>query len=178
MAAEAVNWIFAASFYTVAAVAVISALVVISARNPVISAVWLVVCFLAVAGIYALLKAQFLAMVQILVYAGAIMVLFVMIMMLMDIGKFDSGGKFQNTLRAISVPFGVLVMLIFAVLASQMSRVKGVSWAEAPAGTTENIGRILFTKYLLPFEVLSLLLLAAVVAAIYLARRREREGSG
>jgi NADH:ubiquinone oxidoreductase subunit 6 (subunit J) len=67
--------------------------VVVSSRNPVVSAIWLVVCFIAVAGIYALLKAPFLAMVQILVYAGAIMVLFVMIIMFLDLGKIETSLK-------------------------------------------------------------------------------------
>ncbi len=177
MAAEAVNWIYAAGFYTVAGIAVLSALIVIGARNPVISAVWLVVCLVAVAGIYAMLHAQFLAMVQILVYAGAVMVLFVMIMMLIDIGKFEPGRKSQKILRVIAAPFGVAVTVILVTLAGQISKVKNVQWPEPPEGTSEKIGGMLFTKYLLPFEVLSLLLLAAVIAAIYLARRRDREES-
>jgi NADH-quinone oxidoreductase subunit J len=175
MAGEAASWIYAVSFYAIAFFAVISALVVISARNPVISAVWLVVCFISVAGIYALLKAPLLAMIQILVYAGAIMVLFVMIMMLMDIGRLPSGGKAQRVLRIFSAPIGALILLILSVVASQGSRLKGASWAQAPDGVTESIGKLLFTKYMLPFESLTLLLLAAVVAAVYLARRREAD---
>ena len=176
MAGSVIGWIYSLSFYAVAFFAVVSALVVVSARNPVVSAIWLVVCFIAVAGVYALLKAPFLAMVQILVYAGAIMVLFVMIMMLLDLGKIEASAKGQNVMRLFAAPVGMVLMMIFIILASPASRIRWAGWAEAKAGTTEKIGAVLFTKYLLPFEVLSLLLLAAVVAAIYLARRREREG--
>lgn len=176
MVGLAVDWIYAISFYALAFCAVISALVVISARSPVISALWLVVCFISVAGIYALLKAHFLAMVQILVYAGAIMVLFVMIIMLMDTEELGPGTKGQRLLRVFSAPFGMAVLAILVILSSQMFRVRIVTGSEVPVGTIEKIGQVLFTKYLLPFEVLSLLLLGAVVAVIYLARRRGKEG--
>ncbi len=173
MEGNALNLIYQISFFGIAAFAVVAALVVVSAKNPVVSAIWLAVCFIAVAGIYALLKAPFLAMVQILVYAGAIMVLFVMIMMLMDPGKMEAGGAGQKVVRAFAAAAGAVVTVVLLVLASTAGNYKWTAWSEVPVGTSEAIGRLLFTRYLLPFEVLSLLLLAAVVAAIYLARRRE-----
>jgi len=174
MVNEAVSYVYGLSFYGLAFFAVISAIVVISARNPVISALWLVVCFISVAAIYALLKAQFLAMIQILVYAGAVMVLFVMIIMLMDIGKMEPGGRGQNVLRYFAAIAGVVLMITLVILNSGAGRVQwNVENKELITGNTELIGGILFTKYLLPFEALSLLLLAAVVSAIYLARRGE-----
>jgi len=93
----------------------------------------------------------------------------------MDIGRLPSGGKAQRVLRIFSAPIGALILLILSVVASQGYRLKGASWAQAPDGVTESIGKLLFTKYMLPFEALTLLLLAAVVAAVYLARRREAD---
>jgi NADH-quinone oxidoreductase subunit J len=173
MTGNALNLIYQISFFGIALFAVAAALVVISAKNPVVSAIWLAVCFVAVAGIYALLKAPFLAMVQILVYAGAIMVLFVMIMMLMDLGKIEPAGAGQKVIRAFAAAAGAVVTLVLLVLAGTAGNYKWTAWNEVPVGTSEAMGRLLFTTYLLPFEILSLLLLAAVVAAIYLARRRE-----
>jgi NADH-quinone oxidoreductase subunit J len=167
--------IAALSFYGLAFFAVAAALIVISARNVMVSALWLVVCFIAVAGIYVLLKAPFLAMVQVLVYAGAIMVLFVMLIMLMDIGKFEAGGKLQFAVRAGGAVVSVVIMFGLVTLDSITRRGAWTSWADALTGTTDKIGEALFTVYLLPFEVLSLLLVAAVVAALYLARRPEEK---
>ena len=173
MTGNALNLIYGLSFLGIALFAVVAALVVVSVRNPVVSAIWLAVCFVAVAGIYALLRAPFLAMVQILVYAGAIMVLFVMIMMLMDLGKLEPGRAGQKVIRAFAAAAGAVVTIVLLALAGTAGNYKWTSWSEAPVGTTQAVGRLLFTNYLLPFEILSLLLLAAVVAAIYLARRRE-----
>jgi len=178
MSTTAPELAYALTFYGFAALAVVAALVVISARSFVISAIWLVVSLIAVAGIYVLLKAPFLAMVQVLVYAGAIMVLFVMLIMLMDVKQFSPGARGQNLLRGAAAVTGALIMLAFATVYSQTGSKMRAQWAAYDAvepGTVERIGGMLFTKYLLPFEVLSLLLVAAVVAALYLARRPEEK---
>jgi len=175
MTGDLAQSIYALSFYGLAFFAVIAAIVVISARNAVISAIWLVVCFISVAGIYVLLKAPFLAMVQILVYAGAIMVLFVMIVMLMDIGKMEPGTIWRSMVRAFGAMAAALVALGLMILGSQAYRYQWSYYDLAPTGTIETIGGELFTKYLLPFEAITLLLIAAVVAALYLARRPEEK---
>jgi len=167
------SWGFSASFYLLAFLAVVSALVVVSHRNPVISALWLVVSFVCVAGIYVLLRAHFLAMVQILVYAGAVMVLFAMVVMLMDLKEIEKGKQGQRLVRFLGGLSGVLIMFLFLILTSQAWRVSWEGKAGAEFGTISEVGKVLFTKYLLPFEVLSLLLLSAVIAVIYLARRWE-----
>jgi NADH-quinone oxidoreductase subunit J len=175
MAGTVSETIYALSFYSLAVMCVVAALVVISARNYVVSALWLVVCFVGVAGIYVLLKAPFLAMVQILVYAGAIMVLFVMLVMLMDTGKLEPGARLQGVIRSLAAVAGAVIMLALITLSSSMARSK-TEWSPWPVvepGTTERIGADLFTRYALPFEALTLLLLAAVVSALYLARRQE-----
>jgi len=177
MAGTVSETVYALSFYSLALLAVVAALVVVFARNYVVSAVWLVVCFVAVAGIYVLLKAPFLAMVQILVYAGAIMVLFVMLVMFMDAGKLTPGSRLQSVIRSLSAVVGAVIMLALITLSSSMARSRA-EWSPWPAvepGTTERIGEALFTRYALPFEALTLLLVAAVVSALYLARRQEGE---
>lgn len=173
MQGEMAQTIFALSFYGLALFAVVAAIVVISARNAVISALWLVVCFISVAGVYVLLKAPFLAMVQILVYAGAIMVLFVMIVMLIDIGKLEPGTGWRSLVRAVGAVAASLITLAFVFMASQAYRHQWSLSEAAPSGTIETIGGELFTKYLMPFEAITLLLIAAVVSALYLARRSE-----
>jgi NADH-quinone oxidoreductase subunit J len=165
--------IYSLTFYGLALIAVVAAIIVISARNVVVSAIWLVVCFVAVAGIYALLNAPFLMAAQILVYAGAVMVLFVMLIMLMDIGRFEPGTSWQTMIRSVSAAIGVVIMMALMVLLSLSNKVEWPGLEKPEPGTIEKIGEVLFTKYLLPFEVLSLLLVAAVVAALYLARRPE-----
>ena len=167
------SWGFSVSFYILAFLAVVSALVVVSHRNPVISALWLVVSFVCVAGVYVLLRAHFLAMVQILVYAGAVMVLFAMVVMLMDLKEIGKGKQGQRLIRFLGGLSGVLIMLLLLVLNSQAWKVSWEGKAGAEFGTISEVGKVLFTRYLLPFEVLSLLLLSAVIAVIYLARRWE-----
>ena len=166
---------FSVSFYILAFLAVVSALVVVSHRNPVISALWLVVSFVCVAGIYVLLRAHFLAMVQILVYAGAVMVLFAMVVMLMDLKEIGKGKQGQRLIRFLGGLSGVLIMLLLLILSSQAWKVSWEHGAGAKFGTISEVGKVLFTRYLLPFEVLSLLLLSAVIAVIYLARRWEEK---
>ena len=169
--------IYGLSFYACAGLAIFSALWVafLSRQNPVRGALWLVVCFVSVAGIYVLLKAPFLAMVQILVYAGAVMVLFVMIIMLLDLGKMEPGARGQAGIRFLGVIIGLLIMGILGITLAQAWKVGWKGFGEAEIGGSEKIGEVLFTKYLLPFEVLSLLLLVAVISAIYLARRWEEK---
>ena len=170
--------VYAIGFYGLAIMAVIAAIIVISARNFIISAIWLVVTFVCVAGIYVLLKAPFLAMVQVLVYAGAIMVLFVILTMLTDVGRLEPGQRAQSLVRSSAVLVAAVFMLVLVTLstnATMHGKLVWSYWEEVEPGTTEKIGELLFTKYLLPFEALTLLLVAAVVAALYLARREEKE---
>ena len=149
-------------------------LLVIACRNPVNSAMFLVTLFFCMAGLFVLLGAYFLAAIQILVYAGAIMVLFLFVVMLLDP---QDGGR--RRLGWFGLLNGALVALL---LAGGFALLRwGIRGDAAPAGggivgTTEAIGRLLFTGYLLPFEVASVLLLAAIVGAIRFGRREAREG--
>ena len=168
-------------FYAFAAFAVFSAIVTITRRNIVVAAVWLVMSFSAVAGCYVLLDATFLAAIQVLVYAGAMMVLFVFVIMVLDV---DEVGREQHRkpsrIGRIGYYglFGFLALFMLWVFLGTMSRqyvAPAAEIADPDFGTADGIGRLLFTEYLFAFEAVSLLLLAAVIGAVVVARsRRER----
>jgi NADH-quinone oxidoreductase subunit J len=142
-------------------------------RNPLYSAISLIGVFLSLAGLYVLLASPFIAAVQVIVYAGAIMVLFVFVIMLLNVTEEE-----QRALRLrYLIPLaGVMGLILLAETAFMLTRV-GKNMAGLPhpaqntAGLTESIGTGLFTTYLLPFEITSLLLLMAMVGAMTLARR-------
>ncbi len=157
--------------------AVTSALLTITRRNPVASAMSLVAHFFMLSGLYLTLEAQFVAAVQVLVYAGAIMVLVVFVIMLLNLGREQQLAERGNAIR---VTLGTAVAGIFAVMMALavIGRESGASALHPQAvtiGTTESIGQSLFTQYLFPFEAVSLLLLAALIGAVILAKRHVKE---
>jgi NADH-quinone oxidoreductase subunit J len=161
-------------FWVCGALAVIFSLMMILKRNPVHSALCLVVVFLSVALLYLLLGAEFLAAVQVIVYAGAIMVLFLFVIMLLNLNdEVQSRGKSFIALKTLSI-IGAGCVLLFLVAGGVFRTFTGVTSAvQAPAtGNTQAVAELLFTKYLLPFEVTSILLLAAIVGAIVLAGKK------
>ncbi len=161
-------------FYVLSAVAIASALLVVTRRSPVISALYLIVNFFCLAGLYLTLHAQFIAVIQIIVYAGAIMVLFVFVIMLLNLGdepKLRDRMSYKKVI-AVGLAAGLLTELIYII---------ETSWVILPAttindftdiGTVEYVGGQLFTGYLFPFEVTSILLLVAIVGAVVLAKRK------
>ncbi len=163
------------AFYGFAALAVFGAFMVIAQRQAILSAVYLVLCFFSVAAIYAILHAHFIAAAQVLVYAGAIMTLFIMVIMLMNLGPMHMGGGKVTLVKTLGVVGALTILIAFLVLfLGQASRIPSAAEADwSVFGTTEGVARLLFTDYLLPFEITSVLLLAAIVAAIALARRWE-----
>lgn len=157
-------------FYILAAATIIAALAAITRVNAVMSAVWLVVCLMAAAGIFALLNAPFLAVFQVLIAAGAVMVLFLFVLMLVDEGPEGARARvinFGKVLGALSAAYLGIVLLIAALKSpSQMKPVSGEAF-ESPL----TLGQILFSKYALPFELAGVLLLVAAVAAVVLAKK-------
>jgi NADH-quinone oxidoreductase subunit J len=159
-------------FILFAATALISAVLMISHKNPVYSAVFLIVTFFSIAGMYFLLDAPFLGIIQIIVYAGAIMVLFLFVMMLLNQGR-ESGlpiGKTRQT---------VIGLLFSALLFAPLFLILWSGWFAltkdqhpAMSGSVEKLGLLLFSKYLYPFEIASLLLLVGIVGAIILGRKK------
>ena len=163
------------AFWILAVVAVAASVLVVTNRNPVACVLFLVVSFFALAGLFVTLHAHFLAAIQVLIYAGAIMVLFLFVIMLLNLGTrqwFDVTGL---PLLAISAALGVgfVAILWFGGLAEYSSPARGPA-AGVPAdvlGSTEGVATALYSAYYLPFLVTALLLLVAMVGAVVLARR-------
>ena len=161
-------------FFVLGAVALISGGLVVFQRHPLRSALWLIVNFFAVAGIYLLAHAEFIAAIQVIVYAGAIMVLFLFVIMLLNLRQPEEtpalpfiGQKFLGIVLAGFVALLMIYGYIRAKLPAAKEALPGL-------GNTEMIARSLFTDYLLPFEVTSVLLLVAIVGAVVLAKSRLR----
>ena len=169
-----------ATFYYMAFASVASALLAVTRKNPVHSMLWVLVLFLHVAGIFLLLDAEFLAAVQVIVYAGAILIFYLFVLMLLDLPGEQAGPRFGN-----HWPFAAAVGLSFAAIAwlARVETPDPVGGGVAPAasrivaegadpGNLSEIGMALFGPFALPFELASLVLLAAIIGSIVLARRR------
>ncbi|MFN8115914.1 MAG: NADH-quinone oxidoreductase subunit J [Bacteroidia bacterium] len=150
--------------------AIMFALMVVFTRNPVNSVLYLVLTFFCIAGHYLLLNAQFLAVVHIVVYAGAIMVLFLFIIMLMNLNADTEPRKHIATRAIAGVVGGVLLFVMVGALkgAEQLQLVQG---GASQIGLVKNLGKVLFSEFLFPFEIASVLLLAALVGAIMIGKR-------
>jgi NADH-quinone oxidoreductase subunit J len=160
-------------FYILGIGGIASAVLVVTRRNPIISAIFLIINFFCLAGLYLTLHAQFIAVIQILVYAGAIMVLFVFVIMLLNLGderKLKDGFSWKKVVAA-GLGFGVLMELVYILIGQ--TRIQGSDLSKAETiGTVEAIGNVLFTRFLFPFEITSLLLTAAIVGAVVLAKKK------
>ena len=161
----------AALFYIVAALAVLAALNVVLQRTPVYSALSLIVVLCALAVVYLLLDAQFMAVIQVIVYAGAIMVLFVLVIMLLNARREEPVDR-SRMARWLGVPLilALLAELLF-VIWRQFPVASTLSAAGVEGGPTA-IGHLLFENYVLPFEVTSVLILVAVLGAVILAKKQ------
>jgi NADH-quinone oxidoreductase subunit J len=167
-----------AAFYVSAAILVFAALRVITARNPVHAALWLVLAFFTAADLWLLIYAEFLAVVLVLVYVGAVMVLFLFVVMMLDI-NFDRLREGFRGNAPLAIGVGLLMALEMAlVLASrEFGAARMPSPGAPPAGysNTKALGRILYTDYVFPFELAAVVLLVAIVAAIALTLRRRKQ---
>ncbi len=159
------------AFYPLAVLIVVAALIVISRKNAVHSVLALVFCFLGVAGIYIVLGAEFLAAVQILVYAGGILVLYLFVIMLVSVRTGESQKTARHRLPALVVAFLLFGELLY-IFARNVELPPTAATAVAVETNTRAIGRVLLVNYLVPFEIASVLLLVAMVGAIVLAKRR------
>ena len=161
------------------AISLIGAIAVISFRHPIYSALSLIVTFFAQAGLFVLLGAHFVAAVQVIVYAGAIMVLFLFVIMLLNLGTLSAQGAIGRKLKGFAIILGILLAaegVYIAVSALNDTAVASAQTAtESVTTTTYDIGELLFSKYLLPFEVTSLILLAALIGVIVLVKRESQE---
>ena len=160
------------AFILIALVAVGSALGLVVKRNAIHGALFLVVNLGSVAALYLTLGAEFLAAAQVIVYAGAIMVLFVFAIMVLIPGKEETGPDQRARARLMAVPIGALLLVLLGAGVAVRATAPTATGPGTPGGV-EAIGRLLFTDYLFPFELTSVLLLAAMVGVLILARRRE-----
>tara|TARA_B100000378_G_scaffold230013_1_gene194826 strand:+ start:1102 stop:1602 length:501 start_codon:yes stop_codon:yes gene_type:complete len=159
-------------FYIAALIAVGSAVLVVLNKNAVYSALFLVVCFFSLAMIYLLLEAYFLAVLEIFIYAGAIMVLFLFVIMLLNLGREQALPHFMKFQRASSVMLVILFFFGVSLIMLEGSGELHQPIIKFSAGSVYALGEALFTKFLLPFEVASLLLLVALIGTVYLAKRK------
>lgn len=165
-------------FLVSAAVAVITALSTVTQRNPIYSAVSLLVCFLSFAVLFLDLSAPFLAAIHVLVYTGAILVLFLFVIMLLNLKDEELGQEYP---MAVKASIGGLCAALFALIAVPIAREPSLANPLPPApegfGSIETTGRLLFNDFALPFELISLLIVVAMFGALVLAKKRNPAGA-
>ncbi len=167
----------AIAFYTIAAFILGFAVLVVTTKDTVHSVLFLVLDFLFVAALYVLLSAQFLAVIQILVYAGGIVVLYLFVVMLVNLKRPPEAHRDPHRLTKLGLGMaGAVLIELGAILVSGYAKAAPAAAAAAPAalpvsGNTEQVGWLLYTSYLIPFEIASMLLLVAMIGAIVLAKR-------
>ncbi len=159
-------------FYVFAAVAILSALVVVAQRNPTYSAFALIVTMASLSAIFGLLGSPFIAVLQVVVYAGAIMVLFVFVLMLLNVQEEQRFEGARPVFRWVAVGLGALLAIQVIVVLLRATR-EGPAWAAGFDASARNVARLLFTaQYLYVFEATSVLIVSALVGSLALARRR------
>jgi NADH-quinone oxidoreductase subunit J len=163
-------------FWLLAVIALVASVSMIIQRNPVHSALFLIVTLLSLAGLFLLLSAHFLAVIQIIVYAGAIMVLFLFVIMLLDIRRTEAAPSRVKLQKSLGLLLGV-VFFVETVLVLRSGVVSDTAAVAAPPlaqdfGTAVALGRALFTGYLFPLQLAAVLLFVALIGAIVLSKRR------
>ena len=163
------------TFYAFAVILIFAALRVISTRNPVHAALWLVLSFFTAAGIWLLLQAEFLAIALVLVYVGAVMVLFLFVVMMLDV-NFEVLRQHFRTYLPVAAAVGALVRFEMGLVIVGSAIGRTTTAAPAPTGSnTRALGQLLYVEYVYPFEIAAVVLLVAIVAAIALTHRERRE---
>ena len=157
-------------FYLFSAIALGSAVYFVFARNPLYSILSLIVTFFSIAALYIMLNAQFLGIIQIIVYAGAIMVLFLYVLMMLNLNKKDESRK-QNINKFVGI-FTAGILFIGMLGAYRGFTTGGVAQdVDSSVGLTKNLGKLLFNEYVLPFELASILILAGIVGAVLIGKK-------
>ncbi|TSA58767.1 MAG: NADH-quinone oxidoreductase subunit J [Sediminibacterium sp.] len=159
-------------FFFLSALAIGSAIMVLVSKNPVYSVLWLVAVFFAISGHYILLNAQFLAIVNLIVYAGAIMVLFLFVIMLMNLNAQSEPQKNMWMKLAGVISGGCFLMVLVSLVrqANELTNKKALT-VEGNIGLIKNLGKVLFSDYVVPFEITSVLFLSAMVGAIVIGKK-------
>lgn len=157
-------------FLILAVVTIIFALSVVFSKNPVHSVLYLILTFFCIAGLYVLLNAQFLAVVHIIVYAGAIMVLFLFVLMLLNLNKDTEPQKSVVWKAGAGITAGMLLVTMVGALKGSIRLQEGNA-SDPHIGLVENLGKVLFTDFVVPFEIAGILFLAAMVGAVLVGKR-------
>lgn len=158
-------------FYFLSALGLASAIMVVISKNPVHSVLWLIVTFFAISGHYILMNAQFLGVVNLIVYAGAIMVLFLFVLMLMNLNSDAEPQKNRWMKMAGVISGGSLLLVLVAALRNAEIKGSPAQLKEGNIGLIENLGKTLFTDFVVPFEVSSILFLSAMVGAVVIGKK-------
>jgi NADH-quinone oxidoreductase subunit J len=158
-------------FWILTALTLGSALMVVISKNPMYSVLYLVICFFAISGHYVLLNAQFLAVVNIIVYAGAIMVLFLFVIMLMNLNATTESKKNKWLKLAGALAGGCLMLVLVAALKNADLKTHLAQTNEGEIGLIKNLGSALFKDYVVPFEISSVLFLSAMVGAVVIGKK-------
>lgn len=156
-------------FWFLSFLALISAVMVVFSKNPVYSVLYLIITFFAIAGHYLLMSAQFLAAVHIIVYAGAIMVLFLYVIMMLNLNKEAEPHK-KTYIQVIAV-VAIGMLMVTLIGSFKGAEVAQPLMTREQIGSVEQLGKVLFSQFLLPFEVSSVLFLSAMVGAVYLSKK-------
>lgn len=159
-------------FFVLATIGVLSALTTIFAKNPIYSIIGLIVTFFTISGHYVLMNAQFLAIVNVIVYAGAIMVLFLFVVMMMNLNEIPEPVKRGGWKVAAAISSGALLLVLVAVFRSSDELIQTASHPEI--GLIHTLGKVLMNDYLFPFIMTSVLLNVAMIGAVLLAKRENQ----
>jgi NADH-quinone oxidoreductase subunit J len=157
-------------FWFLSLLAISAAVGVVVSKSPIYSVLWLIVVFFSISGHYILMNAQFLAIVNIIVYAGAIMVLFLFVIMLMNLNAEAEPPK-NIYLKAAGVIAGMCLMIVFVAALARSSDIKVPLAKGSDIGLIKNLGRALFKTYVIPFEISSVLFLSAMVGAVVIGKK-------
>jgi NADH-quinone oxidoreductase subunit J len=160
-------------FYFLSAITIATAFLTIISKNPIHSAIYLVICFFTIAGHYLLFNAQFLAIVHIIVYSGAIMVLFLFTIMLMNLNKENEIDKTIFTKIAAAISFCLICFVMLAVFIKAMPIIDSYSSSTQDFQSIKVLGKVLLNEYMVPFEFASVLLLVAMIGTVLLSKKEK-----
>ena len=160
-------------FYFLAAITLATAFLTIYSRNPIHSAIYLVLCFFSIAGHYLLFNAQFLALVHIIVYSGAIMVLFLFTIMLMNLNKEDEVHKPRITRIGALIVFLIMSIVFITIFINSKTIMTGYDTSGEDFQSIKVLGKVLLNEYMFPFEFISILLLVAMIGTVLLTKNEK-----
>ena len=160
-------------FYFLSAITLATAFLTIISKNPIHSAIYLVICFFSIAGHYLLFNAQFLAIVHIIVYSGAIMVLFLFTIMLMNLNREGEPHKKIATKLAAAISFGLICFVMLAVFIKAMPIIDEYKTTGQDFQSIKVLGKVLLNEYMVPFEFASILLLVAMIGTVLLSKKEK-----